>query len=391
MPNGYQNLRSAMVALALSAVMLATSSVASHIECKEMTSEPKDSSRKVLDIERARIWTRLVSALHDMPQAAGHPEWSPARLHAVLGNAFSFEMRNGGGAMWQEANLDWWLFLEELPKLDLGCRILSFQVQHGDEPDDIRKTKVAAWEAVRASIDQGVPAAAYCPMASEEPTARDWGLIVGYDEVNRRYTVRRRGKNIFTVRYDALEKSDRPEGFCVLVYGGPEAGNASRVHVRTLQNAIAFANGTRYDLDSAPFKVDARGLAAFELWRKAIQSEASPDPGQEHPRSRDPVSDTMEHAGTLKDERGYAAAYLRELAAIFPVAATELEKGAAHYGRVAKTAAKIWVVCKRIRDAGRFTGEARTEVSSLISTALQAERDAIVSIEAVLALVEASE
>ena len=379
------------VVLAVAVVALETPG-ANPIEEKKMVSESKSGHlRKVLDIERTKVWTRIISAFHDMLRAPSQTEWSPARLQGVLGNAFSFEMKKGGGDVWQEGNLDWWLVFETRPEEDLGCRIQRFQTrQEVTDPDESRKIKAAAWDAVRASIDRGIPAAAWAPMYPKEDSARDWGLLVGYDEADESFIVRRRGGE-FGVRYDEIGDVDPPEDFCVFVYDGSEQGDVPSTHVKALRNAVAFANGTRYDTDKAPIKVDARGLAAFELWRDAIDSGASPDPGQRHPRSHGIVKDTQSHAGVLTSLRRYAAAYLRDLTDVFPVAGSELRSAAGHYDRVAEASGKLYSVCERSVPADEFTDDARAEASRLISTALQAERNAIASVKAALALIEATE
>jgi len=365
---------------------------AEQVENARMESEGKNEHmRKVLDIQRTEVWTRIISAFHDMLRAPGKTEWSPARLQGVLGNAFSFEMRKGGGDVWQEGNLDWWLVFETRPEEGLGCRIQRFQARQGDTDHvESRKIKAAAWDAVRTGIDRGIPAAAWAPMSPGEDSARDWGLLVGYDEADKTYVVRRRGGE-FGVRYDAIGDVDPPGLFCVLVYDGSEQGDVPSTHIKALRNAIAFANGTRYDADKAPIKVDARGFAAFELWRDVMDSGARPDPGQRHPRSQGIVKDTRSHAGVLASLRRYAAAYLRELTEVFPVAASELRSAAGHYIRVSKAAGKLHAICERAGDADILADGARAEASRLISTALQAERDAIEGVKAALALIEATE
>ena len=210
------------VTLVVAVVALETPG-ANVIEEKKMVSESKRGHlRKVLDIERTKVWTRIISAFHDMLRAPGQTEWSPARLQGVLGNAFSFEMKKGGGDVWQEGNLDWWLVFETRPEAELGCRIQRFQARQGDtDPDESRKIKADAWDAVRASIDRGIPAAAWAPMYPKEDSARDWGLLVGYDEADESYIVRRRGGE-FGVRYDEIGDVGPPEDFCVFVYDGSE-------------------------------------------------------------------------------------------------------------------------------------------------------------------------
>lgn len=194
---------------------------------------------RVLDVGPAHAFTRLVSALHPMLQAAGHAEWSSARLQAGLGNAFSFEMRNGGGKVWQEGNLDWGLFLQTRPELEFGCQIERFQLDEADKQSVALQTETAAWEAVRASIDQGVPAVALCPMSALPGAPRDWGLLVGYDVSQETYTIRRHSGEI-RVRFDEI--------------------------------AVAFAHGTAYDPQEVHFHVDARGFDAYELWQQAVVS-----------------------------------------------------------------------------------------------------------------------
>ena len=365
---------------------------ANPIEEKKVVSDSKSEHlRKVLDIERSEIWTRIISAFHDMLRAPGQTEWSPARLQGVLGNAFSFEMRKGGGDVWQEGNLDWWLVFETRPEAELGCRIQRFQARQGDTCDaESREIKAAAWNAVRASIDRGIPVAAWAPMSPREDSARDWGLLVGYDETDRTYIVRRRGGE-FNVRYDAIGDADPPGLFCVLVYDGSEPGDVSSAHVKALRNAVKFANGTRYDTANAPIKVDARGFAAFKLWQDAIESGSSAVPGQRHPRSRGIVEDTRSHSEVLASLRRYAAAYLRELTHVFPVATSELQFAAGHYDRVAKAVGKVHAICVRSGGDDEFTVSARAEAGRLIATALQAERDAIASVKAALALIEVNE
>ena len=66
----------------------------------------------------------LISVLHPMLQSAGQTEWSTDRLRGVTGHAFAFEMRKGGGEVWHDANLDWWLWY------DLYPLIARFRVFH---------------------------------------------------------------------------------------------------------------------------------------------------------------------------------------------------------------------------------------------------------------------
>ena len=73
------------------------------------------------------------------------------------------------------------------------------------------------------------------------------------------------------------------------------------------------------------------------------------------------------------------------------MAASELRSAAGHYIRVSKAAGKLHTICERAGDADILADGARAEASRLISTALQAERDAIEGVKAALALIEATE
>ena len=153
-------------------------------------------------------------------------------------------------------------------EFELGYRIQHFLAQQGDDPGDIRRVKTAAWEAVRENIDLGVPTVALCPMSADPRSARDWGLLVGYDEADYlRHSAPRWGIH-------RQIRRDWARGIRLLRAGlrRTKPVDANSVHVKALQNAIAFANGPTYDPKEVHFQVDAFGFEAYELWREAIES-----------------------------------------------------------------------------------------------------------------------
>jgi RNA polymerase sigma-70 factor (ECF subfamily) len=350
--------------------------------------EDDESMSKVSDIQPMPNISTAVGALHGMMQGVEQSEWSLARLQGVLGHAFSFEMKEGAGDVWQEANLDWGWFFDLLP--DLGHEIRIFDAKgSGVQADRVKRDALAweAWEAVRASIDRGIPAVAWSPMSREQQAdglmAACWGLLVGYDESDETYTVRHQyvdqGREAHTVRYDGFGHNDTSQWFCVLAYHGPEPVDAKQMHVKALRNAVAFANGTRYDPKHAPYPVDARGFAAYQLWREAIDSGvAIPEHSQHHARG-------------LGGVRRNAAAYLRELIEVFPAAASDLQQAAGHYDRLVETSNTLHDLCGKAKDAGAFSDDARAEARDLVTAALEADKDAIGRIEAALAVLEESE
>ena len=378
MRNNHRDLLDTIVVVTFAVLVLESTMIASQAETQ---TEPAPK-RRVLDIVHTPHFHRLPGAFRDMLLATGQSEWSPARINAVLGIAFSFDMRKGGGKVWQEANLDWDLTCKGKREFGLGYRIQHFLAQRGDDPSDIRRVKTSAWDAVRDNINRGVPTVALCPMSADPRSARDWGLLVGYDEADSTYVIRRHGGE-FTARYDSigLAASD----YCVLVYDGPKPVDANSVHVKALQNAIAFANGPTYDPKEVHFQVDAFGFEAYELWREAIESGVVAAPEQRSPKSGGQIEDSLYHTAQLRALRGYAAAYLRELVDLFSVAAYDLEQGAAHYDRVVEVSQRLQSLFHKARDAGELTPEFRAEAGDLVTAALHSERDAIASIEAALA------
>ena len=162
----------------------------------------------------------------------------------------------------------------------------------------------------------------------------------------------------------------------MLVYDGPETVDEALVHVWSLRNAVAFANGTRYDPKESTYHVDARGFAALELWGEALKSGTA-DPELARYQNRE-----------LRELRGYAAAYLREIVGIFPAAASELEKAAEQYDGVVEVTNRLHALCEKAKESGEFRADAGVEARNLVAVALQAEREAIVGIKATLALVE---
>ncbi len=328
-------------------------------------------SRNVLDIKPSMAFTRAVSALHSTLQAAGATNWSTARLMSVLGNAFSFEMRKGGGKVWQEANTDWWQFL---PGLDLGIPVRRIETW---DRDALRSAREAAWDAVRTSIDRGVPATGMVPMNPDPGAPSDWGSIVGYDESDGTYAVRRHRLEL-DVRYDEIGIPDG--GFCVLVHDPTKAGAGEATHLSALKNAVRFAYGTRFPDQAHPYAVDARGFAAFELWRDAIASGA-PIPKQRGPGSGGIIRDSRYNSEELRELRKYAAAYCRELVDTFPAASRELGAAASKYDLVVEAADGLMSILDRAKESGEFTSDARAEAARLIGEALNAERQAIARIE----------
>ena len=107
----------------------------------------------------------LISVLHPILQSAGQTEWSTDRLRGVTGHAFA------------KADLD-----VDLPAL-----------------------KAEARDAVRASLQKGIPALAWQAMSLEQKAsgfgAGSWGMLAGCDDTDETYTVRHKMANPGRVRF----------------------------------------------------------------------------------------------------------------------------------------------------------------------------------------------
>ena len=374
------NLASILAVLVLAAV------VVEGIQAKEAnTVQEGDRPMNIMvDVTptRPHAGTTLASSLNPLMRTVGRPEWSMARLQGVMGHAFHFEMIEGGAGVMHD-NIDWWLALDFLPYM---AQFRTFQATKKNTDIDLPALKLEAREAVRASLQQGVPALVWQPMsleqkASDHPAhhAYCWGLIVGYNEAEETYTVRHPFvADTYAVRYDAIGHTDGVEWFNVTIYDEPSSADEKATQLTALRNAVAFANGTRYT-DERFMRHNGKGIpygfAAYELWLEAFRSEDI-SPGHSH-----------HHAEILRGRRLTAAAYLRELVTLFPDAAKPLEAAAAHYDRELESLNPLCDLCQAAGETGAWTAEGRVEAATLIGEALKADRAAIASIEAALALV----
>ncbi|MDE0316778.1 MAG: hypothetical protein OXM61_17970 [Candidatus Poribacteria bacterium] len=319
----------------------------------------------------------FIGTLHPMLKAAGE-DWSIPRLTGTFGHAFSFSMKIGDGAVWQQANIDWWLLWEVITHI--GFEFQEFQVilkrkQPAPTPKEIQSIKAQAWEKVKASIDRGIPAIAWQPMTVAQQdsgvSAFGWASLVGYDETEKTYTVRHQHyKTEYTVPYDQFGYTDPVGWYCVMVLSKKKPFDRMALEVKSLKNAVAFAHGTRFDLEKAPYKIDVVGFAAYQLWKQALEN-GDVD-----------IGFTEHSAWILWEMRENAAAYLREIADHFPkVSSQALSDAAGFYDEEIKIVVKLVNLCK---ENDSFTKSIRQEATEAISAALDAEKKAIKKIEVAL-------
>jgi hypothetical protein len=144
------------------------------------------------------------------------------------------------------------------------------------------------------------------------------------------------------------------------------------VEVESLKRAVAFASGRRYDLEQAPYAVDAEGLDAYELWRQALGN------GEVNLRF------APGHARFLRQARECAAAYLADLAGRYPETPS-LKEAAACYREEAGTAQDLEAVAREAFARDELTGKKHQRALGLLDAVLEAERRAVAEIEEALA------
>ncbi len=93
------------LACVLAMVVIATVVVESTQETDAATETSMNVAADVTPT-KPHVGTTLCSTLSPLLGAMGQPEWSMARLQGVLGHAFTFEMKEGGGPVMHD-NLDW--------------------------------------------------------------------------------------------------------------------------------------------------------------------------------------------------------------------------------------------------------------------------------------------
>lgn len=347
-------------------------------------SRDKGFTKKVLEgVQAIRGESALIGSLYPMLKAAG-AEWSVARLAGTFGHAFNFIMNKGGAETWQQGNIDWHEWWDQAPYL--GYKSQDFQAilkgkPPAPSPEALQRLKDETWKAVKASIDRGVPAMAWQPMTVEQKkngvTAWEWGLIVGYDEADRTYTIRHPyyANKDYTVPYDQFGYTDPVNWYYVMVLETPRQVDRVAGEIQSLKHAVAFAHGKRYDLEIACYRTDAAGFAAYELWREAFR-DGSVD-----------LQFAPGHALYLRWARECAAQYLREIVGDFSGKAGQaLSRAAAFYEQEVEAAAKLIEVCRRARDHHKgITASTAQEANEALSAALDADRKAVGEIEAALA------
>ena len=370
--------------------LLSTSSIVSAAE-----GLPADRfARKVLSKVEATcedVTSALVGALHGMATAAGM-DWSVARVNSLLGYSFHFCIKPEGAYTEHQSVIEWALFFDVLDRLGFQTRHFeAYLAEDGRSSDGtpIPQTpaeeestlREATWHAVCASIDRGIPAIAWSPMTvaqmEEGVGGHEWGLLVGYDEKERTYTVHHRSHSNkpYTVPFDGFGHCDGQEWYYVMTFGDHTPPDEPGLVAAALNDAVAYANGTRYQKDACCYPVAGVGFEAYEVWRDAL-ARGLPD-----------TNSIDVNAKQLKINRQHAAIFLRESAQrLGGPAAQALSDAAACYDMEVAAVAEVRDISRAADKGGEFTAAHQREAVANVGAALEADRLAIGHIESALGL-----
>lgn len=329
------------------------------------------------------VGATLASCMTSLMHCLGEPEWSIAGMQGAMGHLFQFAMKEGGGSVMHDS-MDWGIALDIVPEMAAFER---FKATKDTTGVDLPALKREAKDAVRASLGRGVPGLVWQPMTEDMKTrgqyAFCWGLIVGYNEPDETFTLRHPFvADTYAIRYDAIGLSDGAQKFEVMVFEEAVSEGDETRHVRALQNGVRLAHGVRYSdrqfIKDNGEPTNPYGFAAYELWRKAFDSEDLP------------LETSRYHSEILRDRRQLAASYMRELATRFSEAAEVLAAAATHYDREVEFLIPLNELCTAARDNETITAEERAEAGRLIGEALKEEKKAIARIAAALEILDAS-
>jgi RNA polymerase sigma factor (sigma-70 family) len=361
---------------------------------QEAPSQDKNFARRVLTKVEATCLpgtSALVGSLHGICNAA-KIDYSLAKVNSLLGYSFHFCIRPEGANTEHHSVIEWALFFGVLDRL--GFETQHFEATLGEDyikerqpyykrpaAAELNRIKEDTWTAVCASIDRRIPAIAWSPMTTTQKEERvgafEWGLLVGYDEEQRAYTVhhRWRSNKAFSVPYDQFGYNDYAQWYYVIVFGDHTPPDERAITMVALKDAVSYANGTHYDKDACCYPVAAVGFAAYEVWREALVASL-PD-----------TTSVRNNASELKFNRQQAAEFLRESADRFdtPVAQS-LSDAAACYDMEVAVLSEVRNIARTAYEEGAFSTAHRREAASGVGAALEAEKLAIGHIQSALAM-----
>lgn len=201
-----------------------------------------------------------------------------------------------------------------LPQAVARAGVIPIYFQRGiDRLDREAEFRERAHDAIRHSIDRGIPAIAWD--LNDPPM---WGLIVGYNDHLETYDTLAIMDYRMPLPYVALGQRD-VQILSVMILGNEREVNEAETLRQTLETALLHAEGK----EGRSFAEMASGLAAYDLWAERMAPGAL---------ARHELQFAAYYAEMFYSFRYYAREYLRKHA----LGNAALERAVHAYGDVSK-------------------------------------------------------
>jgi RNA polymerase sigma-70 factor (ECF subfamily) len=325
-------------------------------------------TRRVLDrVALVQMESGLTWPLYACLHALGK-DWSLAYTMGITGTAFRFTVDERIADTGPTDVLDWDHWFATLGAL--GCEVTVFNAQlksfspavPTNTEAEFHATQSRARDAVRATLDRGVPAIAWHPFTLEQKARGfrcEYGLLVGYDAAKGVYHVRLPGRAIYSVPWDGFGRADPVNWFHVIVFGGESPRDV---------RAQAW-EAVRFAAEHARSRHPGHGLGGYETWLAALESgKIQPD-------------GSPKAARLLRECREHAAAFLQEISVNSPETASELLEASQQYRQVSSAWDEyVRVFADAPADAAHDPSQ-QAAARQCVETAYAAEKTAVEALE----------
>jgi hypothetical protein len=292
-------------------------------------------------------------------------DWSLSYLMGVTGIAFQFTVDERIGDQGPTDVMDWTSWFDRLHRLGFDATVFNAQLKSfsssvkTNTETEFQACQATAWDAVRASLDRGVPAIAWMPITpaqKERGEGCEYALLVGYDSEKGLYDVRVPGRAMWSIPWDGFGRADPVNWFNVIVFGERRPVEERELEREALQFAVAHARSTQ----------PGHGMDAYATWQRALEEgRLAPDA---NPRA----------ARIVREAREHAAAFVREIAGRHGDIAADLAEAQRRYRQV--TRAWDAYVHELLHTPGG-DGDRKQAALRLVETAAAAEAAAVAALE----------
>jgi hypothetical protein len=210
----------------------------------------------------------------------------------------------------------------------MGETNLYIGTTNGGRSEEIKRRK--AHKIIVAGLERGVPAIVWDLFDAE------WGLIIGYDDVQEFYYVLSHEGKESSLVYSKLGRNGI-DILSVAIPGNPNLRKQDEIIVNSLKAVVAHAEGKEWIDDRPKYQ---NGIVAFDLWASIFEKWAwIADAGKSDKIGLDILCFARYYAGHYYSARCYARDYLKQISE----GNKDLQKASLTYGRVANFLKPLWI------------------------------------------------